>query len=83
MIDKLKLTNEGKHVITYKSEYSGEEEKYILQIDDFEYAMHGGNKANMIVKSSQIDKLCRLIETSKDTLVNEMLITYNNIICWH
>lgn len=80
IIDKLKLDNEGKHIITYKSEYSGEEEKYILSIDNFDYCFHGGNKTNMIVKSIQIDKLCHMIETSKDSLVDELLVTYNNIV---
>ncbi len=34
----------------------------------------------MIVKSNQIDKLCHLIETSKDSLVEELLITYTDIV---
>ena len=80
IIDRLKLENDGKHVITYKSDYSGREEQYVLEITDFEYAMHGGNKSNMIVRSSQIDKLCRLIETSKDSLVAELLVSYNDIV---
>ena len=80
IIDKLKLTNEGKHVISYKSEYSGLEEEYILEINNFEYCLHGGNKSNMIVKSNQIDKLCTLIDTSKDSLVTELLITYSEIV---
>ncbi len=80
IIDKLKLENDGKHIITYKSEYSGNEEVYYLQIDNFEYSLHGGNKTNMIVKSSEIDKLCNLIDTSKDSLVAELLITYSDTI---
>lgn len=80
IIDKLKLQNNGKHIISYKSKYSGKIEEYILVIDDFEYSLHGGNKANMIVKSSQINKLCHYIETSKDSLVAELLITYADIL---
>lgn len=80
IIDKLRLNNEGKHYITYKSEYSGLEEEYIIELEDFEYCFHGGNKSNMIVKSNQIDKLCHLIETSKESLVEELLITYTDIV---
>ena len=80
IIDKLKLENEGKYTIIYKSEYSGEEEEYVLEIGDFEYCLHGGNKSNMVVKSSEIDKLCHLIETSKDSLIAELLVSYTDII---
>ena len=81
VIDRLKYENNGKHLITYKSKYSNKDEEYVLQIDDLDYCLHGGNKTNMIVKSNQIDKLCHLIETSKDNLVNELLLTYSDIVC--
>ena len=80
VIERFKIENHGKQTIKYTSQYSGEEEEYLLELGDIEYVPHGGNKANMIIKSNQLDKLCHLIETSKDSLVSEILLTYNNVI---
>ena len=80
VIERFKIENHGKQTIKYTSQYSGEEEEYLLELGDIEYSLHGGNKANMIIKSNQLDKLCHLIETSKDSLVSEIILTYNNLI---
>jgi DNA mismatch repair protein MutS len=77
-----KITEIGQYSVEIKftSKYTNTEEIYILNISKLEYKAHGGNQTNLIICSEQIRELASNIQTSKDSLVLEIIQFYKEII---
>jgi len=62
--------------LEYNSNYSKQDEDFIFSINDLEYNTHG-NSSNQIITNKDIRGISRLIQNSKDRLVNEIIIFFN------
>ena len=79
-LDNLKLTDNEEIIFKYKSNFSNNEESYILKLDSLEFTVNGGNQSNLIITSPEIRKLASQINTSKSELINELEIYYYKFI---
>ena len=78
---ELEITNGTKSVsLSYKSNYSNEEENYIFDLTTIETNISSGNQSNMIITSQQIRKISSLINTSKNDVINELELYYYKFI---
>ena len=53
---------------------------YNLDLTDLEYLSNGSNKKDLFIKNKQIDVLSKNIQISREKLIDEIIIKYNNII---
>ena len=53
---------------------------YNLDLTDLEYLSNGSNKKDLFIKNKQIDVLSNNIQISREKLIDEIIIKYNNII---
>ena len=75
------LENKGDEVVLkYKSDYSDQEETYVLNLKSIEYHVHGGNQNSMVITSPEIRQIATLINTSKGNLINELEIYYHKFM---
>ena len=54
--------------------------EYTLEIANLEYITNGSNKKDLLIKNKQIDSLSNNIQISREKLIDEIIIKYNNII---
>lgn len=75
------LENKGDElVLKYKSDYSDQEETYVLNLKSIEYHTHGGNQNSMVITSPEIRAIATLINTSKSELISELEIYYHKFM---
>jgi len=67
-------------VLKYKSDYSENEETYVLNLKSIEYIPHGGNKNSIVITSPEIRNIATLINTSKNDLISELEIYYHKFL---
>lgn len=66
--------------LSYTSKYTNSKESIILNLTSIEYLTHGGNKSNLIVTSPEIKFITNNIQTSKDTLIANIISFYSTIL---
>ena len=79
-LKKILESKESEVILKYNSDYSGEEETYILDLTNIEYITHAGNQNNIVITSADIRKIAKSINSSKSDLINELEIYYNKFI---
>ena len=66
--------------LTYKSKYTNQNETLTLDLTGINYISLGSNKKDQVVTSPEIKEITRMIQSSKDVLINEMILFYQNFI---
>ena len=74
------LLSKGQIVLKYISKYSGLEETFLLDINQLDFKVHGGNQTNLVITSPQIQNITSNIQVSKDQLITTIILVYNRII---
>jgi DNA mismatch repair protein MutS len=77
---KRQLDEERKKVnevtLTYYSNFSEKNETFNLNISDIDFLATTGNQSNMIITNGQIRKICSLINTAKNDLIQSLEMYY-------
>jgi len=69
--------NKSKDItLKYKSDFSENEETFVLNLEALDFIANGGNQSNLIITSPEIRKIASLINTSKNDLISELEIYY-------
>ena len=66
--------------ISYISNYSQQGETFALNVEDLTYNSIGSNKTDLVVSNSQIKELTNIIQNSREKIVKEMLLFFNNYV---
>jgi DNA mismatch repair protein MutS len=66
--------------LTYKSKYTNQEEELDLDLNNIDYVSLGSNKKDMSITSPEIKEITKMIQSSKDILINEMILFYRKFI---
>lgn len=66
--------------IKYKSEYSKEDEVYLLSLKNIDFSNYGGSATNIIITSPQIRQITNFINSSKTELISKLEIYYYKFI---
>ena len=66
--------------LVYKSKYTNQDEILKLDLNKIEYVTLGSNKKDQAITSSEIKDITRMIQSSKDILINEMILFYKNFV---
>ena len=66
--------------IPYKSNYSGNEENFTLNLSEIEYTTGAGSKSDMVVTSKEIIKIISESENAKERLIKEIQLLFNNYV---
>jgi DNA mismatch repair protein MutS len=66
--------------ISYISKYSQYGETFAFNVEDLTYNSIGSNKTDLIVSNSQIKELTNIIQNSREKIVKEMLLFFNNYV---
>jgi DNA mismatch repair protein MutS len=66
--------------ITYKSNYTQQDETFDFNIALLSYDTNGSNKKDLIITSDEITKLAKDMQTAKDKLLQEMLLFYKSYV---
>jgi len=79
MVNKNSSTESKTVTLSYISKYTNRKESIILDLTTITYMTHGGNKSNLQVTSPEIKFITNNIQTSKDTLISNIISFYNKI----
>jgi DNA mismatch repair protein MutS len=66
--------------IPYKSNYSGKEENFTLNLSEIEYTTGAGSKTDMVVTSKEIIKIINESENAKERLIKEIQMLFNKYV---
>jgi len=66
--------------IQYMSKFSNKMENITINLEDFDYKLHGSSTTAMIVTSPQIRKISLSVQNSKDQLIQEIIKYYQDYI---
>ena len=77
---QLKKTNSQYITITYVSSFTQTTESFVLKLEDLVYETNGSNKKDLIVYNAQIKQIANDIQLSKDRLIHQMVLFYNNYV---
>ncbi len=78
--EEIKERKCDKQTLKYFSNFSNTEEEFEFSINDIDFLSTTGNQTNMIIMSSQIRKICSLINTSKNDLITALELYYYKFI---
>jgi DNA mismatch repair protein MutS len=80
-IKKILLAKQTSIKLTYKSNYTKQEETFDFNISNLTYnTTVGSNKKDLVITSDEILKISKDMQTVKEKLVKEMSIFYNNYV---
>ena len=66
--------------ISYASKYTNQNEILLLDLSQLDFKIHGNNQTNLIISSSEINKIAYTIQNSKDILVDALIKHFNLIV---
>ena len=81
-IENIIKGNGNNYILSYKSKYTKSEELIELDLSQIDYraTSSSANSKNMAVSSSQIKAICNNVRTSKDKLVRELEIFFQEFV---
>ena len=66
--------------ISYASKYTNQNEILLLDLSQIDFKIHGNNQTNLIISSSEINKIAYTIQNSKDILIDALIKHFNLIV---
>ncbi len=80
-IEKINDSQSNSNIeLTYTSKYTKTSEKIVFNLNELEYVTLGSNKKDLSITSHQIKGITNMIRCSKDILISNIIIVYNQFI---